>query len=388
MKHRKSIRLLHKYLYGKPNLEEKARIDKWYSSIDEKQIETDEKPDLSLIREQLYLRILTGLESAGKIIPFYKRPVFKISAAASILIILAVTGWLLIDRQPVKDKTTEVQKQSTRDVLAPAINKAVITLADGRNIAIDSIAKGELATEGNTTVRKMDNGQIIYQASGKAVPQFNTLTVPKGSKPVNLVLPDGTEVWLNVASSITYPTSFTGIERTVQIKGEAYFDVATVLLNSGQKMPFKVMAGGIQTQVLGTQFNIQAYEDETSLQVTLLEGSVKVSSLANNQSLMLKPGQQAALAYTLGQMQLKTVQTDEVIAWKNGLFRFTSQKIPAIMRQIARWYDIEVVYEGTISEEEFSGIVKRNSNVSEVLKIMEQAGIKFRIEDKKVTVLF
>ena len=289
------------------------------------------------------------------------------------------------------------------DVTAPAINKAMLTLADGSTIILDSAGIGSLAKQGNAMVSKLANGKIAYNnnSNGAAKIQFNTLTVPRGSKPMQLVLSDGSEVWLNVASSITYPTALADNERKVEITGEAYFEVVPLTLPTGQagpkgghgKVPFIVSVvsplgdgRGVEIHVLCTPFNVTSYIDESSLKVTLLEGAVKVGQYGK-ESIYISPGQQAELNQH-GEMALnKDVDTDEAIAWKNNWFNFNSLKVPEIMRQIEKWYGVSVSYSGKTSDKHFSGIVSRNNNVSEVLKIMEQAGIKFLIEGKKITVM-
>lgn len=379
MKHRKAIKLLHKYLYGNPSDEEKARVEKWYAAADGKRSQV-ERGDLNRIKEQLYQRIQTALQTESRTVPFYKHYIFKIAAAAAILLIIGVASWYLITKTQPANKKELAQKN---DVVAPDNNKAVLVLANGTKILLDSASNGVMATEGKATVSKLSDGHIVYRSTGHDNIKYNTLTVPRGSKPVQLVLADGTEVWMNVASSMIYPVSFTGSERKVQINGEAWFNVA-----KNKAMPFKVIANGVETQALGTQFNIQAYNDEPVQHTTLLEGVVKVTG--NNNSVIIKPGEQARLQQHCSSCMLTVIiaDPDEVMAWKNGLFRFNNLEIKEIMRQIERWYDVQVEYEGVMKNEHFSGIVSRKSNVSEVLKIMEHAGLKFKIQSNKVTVIF
>ena len=383
MKHSKGIRLLHKYLYGKPDAEEKARVEKWYEEADESHVlDTGE---LATIKEQLYQRTWSELNSEN-VLPLYKRPFFRLMAAAVLIICIGGSYFLFTGKS--KSEATLVNspaQQLPNDVAPPVSNKAILTLADGTHIVLDSAGNGALAQQGNVVVAKLNNGKIAYNVGngGNDKIQYNTLRVPKGSKPVQMVLADGSEVWLNVASSITYPTAFTGTERKVTITGEVYFEVA-----HNAAMPFKVQKDGVEVQVLGTHFNVNAYEDERSLRVTLLEGSVKVSR-DDSKSLIIKPGQQAAVREAQSNNEIKLVNNvdmEEVMAWKNGWFNFNSLQVPDIMRQLEKWYDMDVLYEGKISQKHFSGIVSRDNNISEVLKIMEQAGIKFKIEGKKVMV--
>lgn len=383
MKNNKGIRLLHKYLFGMPAFEEKVKVEKWYEDINESG-DVAGSDELLQIKEQIYLRTWDKLNPRAKVIPFYKRPSFRVAAAAVVAVCITSTYFLFLNKSKPSETIAKTHTLALiNDVAAPAINKAILTLANGKTIVLDSAANGSLAQQGNAIVSKLSNGKITYNAdnNGAAKIQYNTLTVPKGSKPVQLVLADGSEVWLDVASSITYPTAFAGKERKVEITGEAYFEVA-----HNETMPFIVQKGDVEIRVLGTHFNVNAYDDENSLKVTLLEGAVKVER-HGSESLNIKPGQQAEINRQ-GKMELnKDVDIDEVMAWKNNWFNFNSLTVPDIMLQIERWYNVSVTYQGKPVNKHFSGIVSRSNNVSEVLKIMEQAGIKFKIEGKNITVM-
>jgi ferric-dicitrate binding protein FerR (iron transport regulator) len=396
LKNNKGIRLIQKYLYGKPAFEEKAKVEKWYEEIDESE-NVGNANELLQIKEQLYLRTWNKLNHRAKVIPFYKKIFFRIAAAVFVAACITSVYFLFLKNPNSVAPIAEVHVPVLRnDVTAPAVNKAMLTLADGSTIILDSAGIGSLAKQGNTIVSKLNNGKIAYNNNPNVAAkiQFNTLTVPKGSKPMQLILSDGSEVWLNVASSITYPTAFVDNERKVEITGEAYFEITSLLSSTGQsKVPFTVsaassIAGGknVEIQVLGTHFNVNAYNDENSLKVTLLEGSVKVAQ-PGGKSIYIKPGQQAELNQQ-GEIGLnKNIDTDEVMAWKNNWFNFNSLTVPEIMRQIEKWYGVSVSYAGKTSDKHFSGIVSRSNKVSEVLKIMEQSGIKFIIEGKKITVM-
>jgi transmembrane sensor len=396
LKKNKGIQLLHKYLYRKPNFEEKAKIDKWYEAIDETNDVADPN-ELLQIKGQLYLRTWGKLNSGARVIPFYKKTLFRIAAAVIVAVCITSVYFLFLKRPdtsvPIAELHPPLLKQ---DVAAPAVNKAFLTLANGTTITLDSAGVGSLAKQGNSIVSKVDNGKISYNNNldEEANIQLNTLTVPKGSKPMQVVLSDGSTVWVNVGSSITYPTTFAQNERKVKITGEAYFEVTHLTLKGEDKrVPFIVSAAthlgdgkDVEIQVLGTHFNVNAYNDEKSLKVTLLEGSVKVGQ-HEGQSIYIKPGQQAGLNRQ-GAIGLNTeVDIDEVMAWKTNWFSFNSLTVPEIMRQIERCYNVSVTYENKVPDQHFSGIVSRNNNVSEVLKIMEQAGIKFKIEGRNITVM-
>jgi hypothetical protein len=274
----------------------------------------------------------------------------------------------------VKNETLE----ATRDIAPPATNKATLTLANGKVIVLDHTGDGSLAEEGVANASKLDDGSIAYSEGTSSLVEFHTLQVPKGSKPMHLQLPDGSDVWLNAASSITFPNIFTGPERKVRVTGETYFEVT-----HDPTRPFIVSKDEMHVQVLGTKFNINAYDDESDLRVTLLEGEVNVSKAGIHES--LRPGQQARLRG--GDIRLlNQVNTDEVMAWKNGLFEFNETDIQTIMRQVARWYNVEVEFNGVVTQH-FNGSIQRQVNVSKVLKMLEKTGgIRFTIEGNKVIV--
>lgn len=305
---------------------------------------------------------------------------WRIAAAAVILLTIGVAAYLFV--HPFKNIDQTIAQQTKYDV-PPGGNKAVLTLSNGQTIVLDSANNGTLAQQGNAKVVKLSNGQLVYSSNGDAMNEvlYNTMRTPKGGQ-YQLALPDGTKVWLNASSSIRYPTMFLGSKRQVDITGEAYFEVA-----KNAAMPFMVkINNAAEVEVLGTHFNINAYTDEEVMKTTLLEGSVRIrnlSSFSRPVMAVLKPGQQAQLT----PMQIKVVtdaDTEEAMAWHNGLFDIKSLSIEALMRQITRWYDVEVVYEGTKPEGHFSGMVGRNTNLSSVLKILELNGVHYRLENKKI----
>lgn len=317
-------------------------------------------------------------------------------AAAAVLVLLLGAGLYWVLRPTAQHAIAVVQDT---DVL-PGGNKATLTLADGRVVRLDS-AGNQVFQQGNTTVQQQD-GQLVYDAktlpAPDSQPAFNTLSTPRGGQ-YQLVLPDGSKVWLNAASSITYPTAFTGNTREVIITGEAYFEVAK---NPRQPfgvsiLPFKGRRAS-RVEVLGTHFNINAYDDEESIKTTLLEGKVRMRSEAGSQqsdpasqtsdlrpqnSVILKPGQQASLSNQSNQspkIQVQTVDLDQVMAWKNGAFSFENKSLQEVMRQLARWYDIEVVYEGKLPSVTFAGEMGRDVPLSKVLAFLKGSRINFRME--------
>lgn len=306
----------------------------------------------------------------------------RIAAAAAILILLSAGAYIYFT--PGSGQTIVTIEPKQNDVAPPSDNKAVLTLANGKKIQIDSSGNGMLAIQGNVQIIKTSTGEISYAGTAAGEVSYNTISVPRGSKPLNLKLSDGSRVWINVASSLTYPTAFMGKERKVEITGEAYFEVA-----HNSKMPFMVQHGDITVKVLGTHFNVNTYEDETDERITLLEGSVLVKRNALSQ--ILKPGQQARISNSNNNNNielLNNINLKEVMAWKDGKFRFVEPTdIDVIMRQISRWYDVDVIYEGKVKER-FWGSISKDVNVSQVLKILEATGgVKFKVEGNKIMVM-
>ena len=267
-----------------------------------------------------------------------------------------------------------------KDAKAPVSSRATLFLGNGQHIAIDSASSGTLAMQGNIKVVKNSTGSISYEGSGDAV-VYNTLSNPKGSNVINLALADGSQVWLNAASSITFPTSFVGDKREVKITGEAYFEVA-----HNEAKPFHVKVNDMEVQVLGTHFNINAYADERMIKTTLFEGSVNVSH--GNESVRIKPGQQAIINNVPGKIQIKDdVDLEAVGAWKNGKFIFQNEDIFSIMRKLERWYNVDVTFKGNVTKEDFIGIISSKVNLSQILRLLEQTGtVKFSVIGKNVLV--
>ena len=297
----------------------------------------------------------------------------RISVAASILFAVVLTGYLVLFRKDTK-QVEVVKVTQPIDVKSPEKNRAMITLANGQQVHLDSAVNGTLLEQAGVQIMKLADGKIVYVGSTAEIIN-NTLSNPRGSKVIDMTMADGSRVWLNSGSSVTYPVAFVGEERKISITGEAYFEVM-----QDKKHPFKVDINGKgEVEVLGTHFNINAYDDESDIKVTLLEGSVKV----NNS--IIEPGQQAQVSDKV--KIIDKVDMDEVMAWKNDMFDFNSADIKTIMRQIGRWYDLEIIYQDNISKETFSGMVGRSNKVSKVLMILEKAGIKFRIEGKKLIIM-
>ena len=305
-------------------------------------------------------------------------------AAASILLLLGIGSYFLFSKNK---KQPIVAVSIPTDIAAPTSNRAMITLADGTKVFLDSVGNGQLAQQGAVKLIKLANGRIAYQPLGDGIAShderdlshiYNTLSNPRGSKIIDIALSDGSRVWLNAGSSLIYPTAFTGKERKVKITGEAYFEVAKM-----KDMPFHVTINDMaEVKVLGTHFNINAYEGEPGIKTTLLEGSIQTSLLGAGKTpdyVVLKPGQQAEITNKIKLNE--SVNTDQVMAWKNGLFNFENASLEEVMQQLSRWYDIEVVYEQAIPQMIFGGEMSRNVSLAGLLSGLERAGVRFRIEE-------
>ena len=305
------------------------------------------------------------------------------AVAASLIIAITINSLRRTDKS-FKPAETEIASADTHfDLKPPSSVNAILTLANGKTIVLDSVQKGEAIRLPGAKIIKLADGRVRYEEvpSGISDVQYNTLSVPRGSKIVELILGDGSLVVLNAASSITYPTAFTGDQRTVQISGEAYFEVA-----KNKAKPFIVTQGSTRVEVLGTHFNVNAYEDEKMTNVTLLEGSVRVSQTRNNKNILLRPGQGAQVDNDI--RLVTSLDIDEVMAWRAGKFKFgENESIEMVMRQISRWYDVEIEYEGTIKGH-IGGTISRQANVSQVLKLLEMTGVvKFKYDEKKIKVM-
>lgn len=331
------------------------------------QFNTNFEEAKNILERRVSESILQGVHNQINIKPTVK-PLYasKWFAAASVLLVMFSIGLYLYSG---KQKLTVAEKSNTQlnPDIEPGGNKAVLVLADGSKITLDNAQNGVLTSEGNTTITKSRNGQLIYNAAGATgnrTALFNTVTTPRAGQ-YQIILPDGTKVWLNSASSLRFPAIFSGRQRKVELTGEAYFEVA-----KNKAVPFVVSSGSQTIEVLGTHFNVNAYHDEASIKTTLLEGSVKVTNASSN--VLLSPGQQSLVSNEKGSaISVVAAESDEAIAWKNGYFLFNDEELTSIMREISRWYDIDVVYQGDVNKMRFGGMVSRSKNISSVLKIME-----------------
>ncbi|MGG7664128.1 FecR family protein [Dyadobacter sp. BHUBP1] len=297
---------------------------------------------------------------------------------AAVAAVLAVVAGLWIIRRNAPEKPVATETIQNHDV-APGGNKALLTLADGKGIELDRIGSGLVARQGNTEITKQEDGLVVYNSRVKSVAStgFNKVTTPRGGQ-YKVQLPDGSKVWLNASSSIRFPSVFPASERRVEITGEAYFEVT-----KDKARPFTVRFNGSEVQVLGTSFNVMAYADERVSKTTLVEGSVAIRN--QSERALLRPGQQAALMPG-GRIEMAFKPVDEAVAWKEGMFYFKNAGVKDVMRQLSRWYDVEVSYRGEVPVRQFTGRVSRNVNLSEIVGMLQYAGVKCSVQSNTIVV--
>ncbi|PSL26337.1 FecR family protein [Chitinophaga ginsengisoli] len=301
----------------------------------------------------------------------------RIAVAAAVLLLAGAAYWLLGRRQATQ--RPELAAQASLAGIVPGRNRAMLTLADGSVVTLDSSGK-QVIRQGGVAIQQQ-NGQLLYanQPIDGSV-HYNILTTPRGGQ-FRVVLPDGTKAWLNSASMLRYPTAFTGGERVVELDGQGYFEVA-----ANARQPFKVKVHNMEVQVLGTDFDIMAYRDETTINTTLLTGSIQVKE--GNSEQLLRPGQQAVINNDDHQLTVRTADIRKVTAWKNGLFVFNNMTLPAILREVARWYDVDIVYTTSPGTELYGGGIGRNLQLADILALLEGNGYNhFKVEGRKVIVL-
>jgi ferric-dicitrate binding protein FerR (iron transport regulator) len=377
--------LLAKFETGEASEQELGELDKWYQSFDN---DVKYTTGLSLAqqmqaKDNLLIKINSRLdqevaaeESHHQVRSINLWP--RVAIAAIVLICLSVGGYLLIQK---KVATQQIAQSQQYDIV-PGGNKAFLTLANGKKISLTDAKNGELSVQSGVRVVKEKDGQLVYTAadtgSFSSSLSYNTIETPKGGQ-YQVLLPDGSKVWLNAASSLKYPASFGALkERRVQLSGEAYFEVA-----HNKVQPFRVQTDKQTITVLGTHFDVNAYTDEPYTKTTLLEGSVNI-----NNTIFLKPGEQSTLNRIGNDFTVSPAETDDAVAWKNGKFVFQNEHIESIMRKLARWYDVDVVYQDSFNDKTFTGSISRFDNISKILnKITFTSAVNFRIEGRRITVI-
>lgn len=386
------LRLIDKYLEGKATDEETALLFDHYNQLQQTTTwNEDELGSKEETKARLLSRLMESIHQEERTIPFYQRSAFKMAAAIFLLLSVA-SVWMIA----AKHSNQSIAKRESEAL--PATNAITLFLEDGTAILFDKASNGLLAQSATARYKKQGNKLIVEQVESEStkrdsIAHYSMFIVAKGHQ-CQAVLADGSKVWLNAASSLRFPDSFMGKSRNVDLVGEAYFEVA-----KNKEKPFRVYATGqpdshkegMLVEVLGTHFNINAYNDEATTRTTLLEGSVKISAAENNQAIsgetaVLIPGQQAEILPSKNSIAIKPVDVEEAIAWKANLFLFNNADIQTIIRQLARWYDVDIVLEGSVPLRTFSGKINRSLPLPTVLKILEQSNIHFRTNGKRIVV--
>jgi transmembrane sensor len=395
-------RLLHQYLNNNISREDCIELLNYFSDgdlhgmeelIDAGSFDLDQGPEFSSKQSADLLNKIksdprfSGLKVAH-IIPeqapskFYQSKWVKIAATA---LIFFTAGFLFFQHQKNSTKVNTAQlNNNTASLIFPGSKKATLTTGNGKVILLNDAANGVLDHTNAGNVVKINTGQIVYHNSRHSATTslmvYNTLSTPKGGE-YQLILPDGTKIWLNAASSITYPTAFTGKERRVTLIGEAYFEVA-----KNKEKPFYVNVNNTQIRVLGTHFNIEAYNDDIEMTTTLLEGSVQVTK--NKAISFLQPGQKAVIPNNSDKIAVSTANIREAIAWKNGYFIFDDEDITGIMKKVSRWYDVSVSYKDNTGDQKFGGTFYRAKSITELLQYLGKIGkVHFAVEGRRIIVM-
>lgn len=368
--------IIERYNNGLANAEERTLVENWYLDESRKYQFSDKDTDFLHLKDEIWKETLLR---SGLIPKAPKRLLIwpRIVAAAAILIVLAA-GLYFYKGLNLKDDILAAD-------IAPGGNKAILTLANGQKIVLNDAAKGELSKQSGISVSKSKDGELIYSVvdadQGSTENIHNTISTPKGGQ-YTIMLSDGTKVMLNSASSLTFPTSLNGQDRLVELNGEAYFEVA-----KHKNSRFRVISGRQTVEVLGTHFNVNAYTDEETIKTTLLEGAVKVSTPAA--FTLIEPGEQVVWdKATENALTKHAVNTAKETAWINGIFSFEGDDLKSIMRQVSRWYDVNVIYVGPIPEEKYFGEISRTSKLSEVFRILELYNVHFEVSGKTIKVSY
>lgn len=331
-------------------------------------------------QQQVKEKILKQLHASMEERPHKTNP-FRYYYAAAAVLLVGIFVFLFYPHTNSPEQNLAAARHSRKEIIKPGTTKATLTLADGDVINLDDVQSGLVFRQGNVAINKVANGKLVYDvhSASRKPGGYNTISTPRGGT-YQVVLPDGSNVWLNAASSLRFPAVFSGKERHVELQGEAYFEVA-----KNKEKPFKVAVNGMDVEVLGTHFNVNAYSDEAQIKTTLLEGSVKLN--AGKRQQLLQPGQQARLGKQ-SDFMVAEVNVEEAVAWKKGYFIFENENIESIMRKVARWYDVEVSYQGKVDQGRYGGTVSRFDNVEGVLKSLELTGsVRFKIEGRRITVM-
>lgn len=373
--------LIEKYNNQTATPEEKKLVEDWYARIDGAELTQTALENLA-VKQQILSRVTASIHNTktpkAKRIRLNYGLFFK---AAAILIALIAGTWIYFNSTN-RSQIAATSVKASKITIVPGGNNAVLLLADGSQIILNKTSDGQVASQSGVQVIKTKSGELLYRFTGNSTAKaaaINTVSTPKGGQ-YHLILVDGTEVWLNASSSVKFPTAFVGNERRVEVTGEVYFEVA-----KNKTKPFIVHTGQSDIKVLGTHFNVNTYADEAYERTTLLEGSIEIKR--GTKKALLKPGQQACLNPKSDGIKVDEIEDlDAVIAWKNGYFQFEKSDLPTAMRQISRWYDAEVIYNGKIPAKQLSGKAQRNVNIEKLVEMLAWNGIRCKVEYNQITI--
>lgn len=417
--------LIEKFLEERLSPEEDKELKEWLAEAEHNDLFFQQITDINVLREKLKIYVSTDSEAiwqktlqkidagtleGAKLLDLYPEkksfriPFGKIAAAASIILLISVGAWYYFDESiPTKTAKTDTNEADIKSRIIPGTKKAILTLGDGSTITLNTAQNGKIAEQGHAQITKTD-GRLIYNkkpdsdglSTGQEV--YNTVTTPRGGE-YQITLPDGSKVWLNAASSLRFPIAFAGNERIVELTGEAYFEVNPQVLHTPSKKvtdqkgkiaktPFIVKintpAGSKnEVEVLGTHFNVMAYTEEKTIKTTLIEGKVKVTS--GNSFQTIRPGEQAQLKE--GNISTQKVDAEDVIGWTGGFLPVAGPDIDYTMRQIARWYDVNIIYQGEKPKGSFEGKLSRTTSIESVIKLLNANNIKARLNEKDRTII-
>lgn len=361
--------------YKEGNLSETERKDflSWYGQIVE-EFEEPENEKSEDVRKRMLQHISAHIsgEDVSKQ-RLRKLPYRWIGIAASLILLSTVWLFFYKSSESMTDQVTVLKNAEA----SPGVNRAYLTLSNGQKIDLSSINAGVIANLNGVSASKSKGNILVYDASpvqtSNAAKKISVLSTPAGGQ-YEVILPDGTHVWLNAASTLSFPEQFGSTERRITLKGEAYFEVA-----HDASRPFRVSTSRQNIEVLGTHFNVSAYEDEPRTLTTLLQGSVRISSAAKNK--VIKPGEQA-VSSEKNDIQVQQANTRIALAWKNGMIAFEDATLRQIMRQVSRWYNIKVEFAGQENQDVFTGGVSRDSKLSSLLEILKANNIRFSMREE------
>ncbi|NML36729.1 FecR family protein [Chitinophaga sp. G-6-1-13] len=363
-----------KYLRGEASPEECALVNQWYHSFDDGQVVVT--PEDGFSKDEIFSRMdaklaalmLQPAPARGKVFPLWLK---RTAVAASVALVLGTALWLLSGRNHMSLTSKGMAAKNAAPVM-PGSNKAILLLDDGSSVTLND------STQQTIGDARVQGESLVYdQAGNPEGMKYNTLKTPQGGQ-FAVVLPDGSKVWLNAASSLKYPVSFNSQHRVVELTGEAYFDITP-----DKNKPFTVRVNNMEVQVLGTSFNVMAYPEEKNIRTTLITGAVNVS--ADNSTKHLLPGQQAVLD-DARQFTIANADVNTVMAWKNGKFEFTGEEVDVALRQLARWYDLELQFEGGVPEEHLTASFPRNTSLDNIIKMLELSGVRCKLDNRRLTV--